>query len=432
MTSAAKLKPLYIKSLIARGELFAVAGNNALAEKDIKIAIEESKKTGAEYFLALAYEVLCGIDGSRADFINLIKNAEISLSFYKHLNNQKGITSTLTALGLGYFSSGNYPKAVEYYNKAYQLAKDIGHKQIQSTTLNNIGDILLTTGRVEESLDHFFRSLKIAVKIDDKEGMMQNYNNIGSAYIKIRKYEEAFPYFEKGLTLCRQIGKLVAQAFLFYNMGTIRVNQERFPEAVQYIKQSLSVAKTVGNTMVEGSCLNMLGNIYAKMKKFEKAGETYQKTREIWDKMSYPKGIAQTDQNIALLNFRSRKYEEVLEPAAKALEIFRKLGIRHEIYKTLIFQARALLKLKRIKEIGKIVTELEFMGTENIPADLLLEARLERITIITEDLKEKFDKDLHQQAREEIKEMLSSGKLKDFPDLTEMANMLLKELKELK
>ena len=47
----------------------------------------------------------------------------------------------LNNIGLVYWSLGRYEQALDYYQKALAIAKDIGDREGEGTRLNNIGSV---------------------------------------------------------------------------------------------------------------------------------------------------------------------------------------------------------------------------------------------------------------------------------------------------
>lgn len=98
--------------------------------------------------------------------------------------------------------SSEREKALEYGQKAIDLANKIHDEEILCHALNNIGTaIFISDGKIPEYLN---QSLEIALRNGFQEHIARAYTNLASSSIEHKLYAEAEKYLKKGLDYCMQ------------------------------------------------------------------------------------------------------------------------------------------------------------------------------------------------------------------------------------
>lgn len=99
-------------------------------------------------------------------------------------------------LGIAYYRSGNFPKALENYRKALDIDPNY------ASVYNNMGSLYLSDflkTKEAKSLDSALANLKKAIAIDPK--MAAAFNGLGAVYRKLGQDQEAIKAWEKALDL---------------------------------------------------------------------------------------------------------------------------------------------------------------------------------------------------------------------------------------
>ena len=72
---------------------------------------------------------------------------------------------TLNNIGLVYDSWGQYPKALEYYERSLAITRKLRDVKVEGVTLNNIGLVYKSWGQYPKALEYYEKSLAITRKI---------------------------------------------------------------------------------------------------------------------------------------------------------------------------------------------------------------------------------------------------------------------------
>jgi len=78
--------------------------------------------------------------------------------------------AVLGDLGNAYRNLGQVEKAIEYYEKALEIAREIGDRQGEGADLGNLGNAYSDLGQVEKAIEYYEQALVIAQEIGDRQG----------------------------------------------------------------------------------------------------------------------------------------------------------------------------------------------------------------------------------------------------------------------
>jgi len=185
------------------------------------------------------------------------------------------------------FQKGDFPKALEYSDKALDLARKSGNKKFIAKSYLSKGSMLLYTGQYDVALKTYFDGLKIAEEINDLIIASNIQNNIGVVYDYLMKYDQALESYLKTLEIynsmppkmqLKQRSKLCSY---YSNIGSIYLTRKDFATSETYFLKALDIATSGGDKKMQGVIYNNMGKVYRFRKDFPKAYEYLNKSLEV-------------------------------------------------------------------------------------------------------------------------------------------------------
>ncbi len=104
-----------------------------------------------------------------------------------------GIVKVTHNMGLVARERGQNSRAIIYYNRALDMARQINDIQTQATILNNMGVIMMIDGN-DEALPLLTESLEISRLLQLKKLELSNYDNLHQYHASKGNYEKAYDY----------------------------------------------------------------------------------------------------------------------------------------------------------------------------------------------------------------------------------------------
>ena len=234
-----------------------------LAELELRIAGGELD-TAASLLLDISF-----------DYLMLWGHTRLTADLHERLVDGIGdrslLSSSLTNLGSCNYSLGDYPRAIELYEQALAIAREIGNRQGESAALGNLGLCYYRLGDYRHAIEHQEQSLAIDREIGDRQGEGTRLGNLGLCYADLGDYPHAIEHQEQSLAIAREIGDRQGEGNALGNLGGCYADFGDYPRAIELYEQALTIARGIGDKYLESSVLVLLGSCYRDTGDFAEA-----------------------------------------------------------------------------------------------------------------------------------------------------------------
>ena len=236
----------------------------------IKIAVDYynnrdniALKGRSYYYLGRVYQDL-GDDATAVEaFLNALdvigEDQKSKLHIYININ-----------LALCYANQGLYSRAMERYQKAYQIGNKLDGKEGLFFSLREMGNIYLFLNKPDSALNYYMEAYTVAEEVNDSLLAATALCDIAHFYNDREKYEEANIYISRSISVAPQNDELAGYYFL---KGNVLSNLHQYDSAHYYLVKSLGSANLYTNA----------ASNYA-LYKIEKQNENYKNATEYADR----------------------------------------------------------------------------------------------------------------------------------------------------
>lgn len=189
-----------------KGAVFRYIGVNYWRKGDYDVALEyymKSLKINEELFdtigMAKCYNNIGVIHNAINNFEKARENQLIALELKKAIGNKRSISSSHNNLGVNYWKQAQsikdsikrielFNKALDSYQKSFELAKEIDSERMIAFGYLNIGIVQIDLGKYEEAIDNCRKSLEIRNGIGDKYTIIEAHKFFSKAFLKASLY----------------------------------------------------------------------------------------------------------------------------------------------------------------------------------------------------------------------------------------------------
>ena len=231
-------------------------------------------------------------------------------------------------LGIAYSDLGQVEKALEYYEQALMIAKEIGDRQGEGAALGTLGIAYSNLGQVEKALEYYEQALVISRKMGDRRGEGVWLGNLGNAYFNLGHLEKALEYHEQALVISRKVGDRRGEEEDLGNLGNAYINLGHLEKALEHYEKALVIAKEIGDRRGEGAGLGNLGIAYRNLGQVEKALEYYEQALVIAKEIGDRQGEGTYLENLGNAYSDLGQVEKALEYYEQALVITKEIDDR--------------------------------------------------------------------------------------------------------
>jgi two-component system sensor histidine kinase UhpB len=292
-------------------------------KKELKIispSMMDTTKANILYDLSFGY-LHNDLNKSEAD-------AKECLAVSQEIGYQHGINYAYSALGSVYGEKGDFPMALEYYQKSLEFNIKIGNKRGIGASYTNIGNTYDDMGNFPKSLENHFKALKVFEEEGRKKGIAYAYNNIALIYKEENNYEDALKYHRASLKIKEEINDNYGIPSSYLNIGNVLLHQDKFDEALENYKTALKKFQDLPDIEGEEGCYDAMGNLFVLMKNYPEAIKNYQESMKICEQLGNQFSMANTYNNLGETYYQQGNYQEALKNASKGLELTKKIGAK--------------------------------------------------------------------------------------------------------
>ena len=224
-----------------------------------------------------------------SQFEAALQSWQQALQLYRQIKDRQGEGQSLGNLGLAYFSLGKYPKAIDYQQQRLGIARQIKDRQGEGQSLGNLGLAYHALGNYGRAIDYHQQALAILRQIKDRRSEGAALSNLGNTYTALGDYPKAIDYYQQWLAIAREIKDRRGEGQSLGNLGLAYFSLGDYSKAVDYQQQALAILRQIKDRLDEGAVLGNLGNAYDALGDYPKAIDYYQQwlaiAREIKDRL---------------------------------------------------------------------------------------------------------------------------------------------------
>lgn len=190
-----------------------------------------------------------------------------ALAIYKSVfgDNYPTICDIYRHLSLVYNKESDYSKALEYAEKAYGMLPDLEHNgNLKCSCLDALGIIYYSLGNYDKSLETYKELLMLETQIhgDNHTRTATAYSNLGMVYRQLRQLDKARNFYEKSHEIVLNVfGEKHPDVVASYLMlSDISVEEGKYDEAMAGYQKAIAIVKENFPKDV-----NTLANAYSRM-----------------------------------------------------------------------------------------------------------------------------------------------------------------------
>jgi CHAT domain-containing protein len=253
---------------------------------------------------------------------------EQALAIYREIGDRQGEGYTLVNLGIAYYSQGQYSKAIDLSQQSLVIARKIFDRFLEGQALGNLGNTYSSLEQYTKAINFYQQRLVIAKEIGDRVGEGIVLGNIGLAYYSLGQYIKAIEFQQQRLILARELDDPEGEGFSLESLGLAYYSLGQYSKAIEFQQQALSLAQKNLDKIGEGNTLGNLGNIYHSLGQYIKAIDFQQQSLSIARELGDRKGEGSILSSMGLAYFFLGQFPKAIDFQQQSLVIAREIGDR--------------------------------------------------------------------------------------------------------
>ncbi len=240
----------------------------------------ELRCQGEEY--GTAAQVLLAIDSA---YLILWGHYRLTVQMHErlqgHLDDPWTNAASKERLGTCYQVLGQIPAAIDLYQQAGAIAREIGDRRDEGVALGHRGSCYFQLGHFSQALDLFQQALTIARQTGNRRGEASMLNYLGVCHWSLGRVRQAIDLCQQALTIARQIGNRASEAGCLTSLGLCHRNLGQLTRTIDFYEQALTIARQTGNRASEATNLTNLGITYRDLGQLTRAIDLHEQALSI-------------------------------------------------------------------------------------------------------------------------------------------------------
>ncbi|TKK69332.1 DUF2225 domain-containing protein [Ilyomonas limi] len=296
--------------------LYAAKGYSQDAETDSLLQIvakgkDDSLKVNA--LISLTVSNYQSSPGKALEYANKAKDLAIKLNF------KSGEAYAYKWLGIIENYQGNYYEALVHSNTSLNIFKTLGDKAGTSNLLNNLGAFYADKDENSRAVQYYLQALDLAKQSGNKLRIASTLGNIGVIYSKNPATNDtALAYYLKALPYAQDIQDSESIGIIYTNIGEVYAVKKDYNKAYNYYNKAV---QTLGNSASTAYTYNDIGKLYKQQQAYDSADVYFDKAYTIAQQNNSPVDVMQALIGKGQLQMALNKNKEAIVLFNKALDI---------------------------------------------------------------------------------------------------------------
>ncbi len=210
-----------------------------------------------------------------------------------------------------YYMDNNPGKAVEYFEKAQEIAKTLNRPLTVANDFYDIAFCYRLKSDYKKSLANYQQSAKIYEQLKDSHRLTNALMSIGVVYSETKDYKKSDDYYNQAEVLITTLKDSLQLMSLFNSRGTINDAQKRYDTAMYFLQKSYIIALALHNKDAIAQGLSNIGLTYKHQLKTAKAMNYFDTSLALLQKEKAPADVmGALYNNIAATQAQAGNYEK--------------------------------------------------------------------------------------------------------------------------
>ncbi len=245
-------------------------------------------------------------------------------------SDKKNLAAAYINIGWVYYLLGQYPKALDFYNQAFAVARENRDFIQEAVASRKLAVWYIDQGDYDRALEFLTKSSAINYERqyipECRYNLACDYFDIGLVFANKDDYKSAREFYHKSQLLFEKMRLKNELSDCYFNAGEMYLFEKKYQKALVYYSQGIEIDKRLSNLPSLACDYEMMGDLYWEMGKSDKAEEYYLKAIAICQKIEAPLELASASFSLGKLYKQKEWFNKAREYFRTAQEVYRRLN----------------------------------------------------------------------------------------------------------
>ncbi len=308
-----------------RGINYWYQGKDTLALEAYQQVLEAHQKSGNLKGQASATNNIALIKYNQGDYRGALENHEKATAIFEELGLRKNILNSQMNTGVVFLALADYPNALEYFlkslsqtevqdiwergnlytnlgllhknlneleeaksyhQKAIDLYRKEGYKQMEASSMGNLGAVLQLQGKKEEAENLFSEALSLNKEIGNKRRIASDFTALGSLFSENMDFNKAKKHLDSASLFYSEIGEKLGLSMVLLQLANLEKSSfsgRNLSKALELEQKALTLAQESESLDAQRSAWKALAETQKELELYQKSLESFQNFQAFQD-----------------------------------------------------------------------------------------------------------------------------------------------------
>lgn len=268
-----------------------------------------------------------GLTYSRRNEKKALDYFEKALQMAQSAADKVGTCNILMSISNTAFNLGDLNKGDECLKKAYAIAQELQNTQLIIKTKFNLAFHKNSKGTDSDAIKLYQEVIELTKETGDYKLLAMSYSNMGVIYSREGHLTKGLDCYFSALKVNEQNQNKAGIFNNLINIASIQSSQKDYESALKNIRKGFVVSKNMNDSLKMSICLTNIGNLYLEMN--NPAALQYLKKALKMSKNQVSNQSINILTNIGTIYTQQKKFEEASKSFEEALAIAEKTNLKY-------------------------------------------------------------------------------------------------------
>ena len=270
------------------------------------------------------------IDDLSGDYPSALNHFNKALPLFQSANDHEGEANAFFRIGRIYNALNLFNEANDYYLKCISICQEKGVTGGWAASLLDMGwNVHERSGDFEHALNLYTQSISQAEKSNDFNTLSSAHRQIGFLlWTQKKEKDTAMQHYKMALEVSEENNLVKETGAIYSEMGYIYDEMGEFEKARLNCNKSIEIFSAIGNSYGLSSAYMNLGKVCESEQDFDSAIEWYNKSRTITLNLNNPGGQAWACLQLGKVLYKQGKLSEAEAVLLKAADLSKNYNLQ--------------------------------------------------------------------------------------------------------
>lgn len=238
----------------------------------------------------------------KAPLQSALASLQTLLAQTRTTGDRKAEANVLGAIAISFNALHQQQRAVEQYQAARAIWRELGDTEHEATTVAHTGDVYRDWGFPEQA-NRYYRDALNLYPQTDKAGRGATLNNLGLTWFFLNNRKKCIDSLNESLTIFRELQDRRGEALALVNLGAAYTLLANDPlKAIGLLQEAITKLDILNDKTSEAAALDKIGVAWHNMGKSEMAGLSFQHAIELYQSAGDAQGEAAVRKHMRILS----------------------------------------------------------------------------------------------------------------------------------